>query len=189
MRPQGPYPGRPLCPWDSSGKNTGVGCHLLLQGIFPTWEDTKPKYLMFPALAGRFLTARATREILAESVSSSLSHVLLFAAPWTAACQASLSITISQSLLKLMSIESVMPSNHLILCRPLLLLPSIFPIIRVFLMSQLFASAGHFSHSPSSKELAYQGGSSRCLPNSRLFFFSTWAQKFAFGKGLFIGRL
>ena len=52
--------------------------------------------------------------------------------PWTAARQASLSITISQSLLKLMSIESVMPSNHLILCHPLLLLPSIFPSIRVF---------------------------------------------------------
>ena len=52
--------------------------------------------------------------------------------PWTAACQASLSITSSQSLPKLMSIESVMPSNHLILCRPLLLLPSIFPNIRVF---------------------------------------------------------
>ena len=52
--------------------------------------------------------------------------------PWTAACQASLSITISQSLLKLMSIESVMLSNHLLLCCPLLLLPSIFPSIRVF---------------------------------------------------------
>ena len=52
--------------------------------------------------------------------------------PGTAACQASLSITISQSLLKLMSIESVMPSNHLILCHPLLFLPSIFPSIRVF---------------------------------------------------------
>ena len=52
--------------------------------------------------------------------------------PWTAACQASLSITKSQSLLKLMSIESVMPSNHLILCHPLLLPPSIFPSIRVF---------------------------------------------------------
>ena len=54
------------------------------------------------------------------------------ATPWTAACQASLSFTISQSLLKLMSIELVMPSNHLILCHPLLLLPSIFPSIRVF---------------------------------------------------------
>ena len=62
----------------------------------------------------------------------SLSHVLLFATPWTAARQASLSIINSQSLLKLMPIELVMPSNHLILCRPLLLLPSIFPSIRVF---------------------------------------------------------
>ena len=61
-----------------------------------------------------------------------LSHVQLFATPWTAARQASLSFTISQSVLKLMSIESVMSFNHRILCRPLLLLPSIFPSIRVF---------------------------------------------------------
>ena len=61
-----------------------------------------------------------------------LSRVQLFVTSWTAARQASLSITNSQSLLKLMSIVSVMPSNHLILCRPLLLLPSIFPSIRVF---------------------------------------------------------
>ena len=61
-----------------------------------------------------------------------LSCVQLFATPWTAAHQASLSLTSSRSLLKLMSIESVMPSNHLILCRPLLLPPSIFPSIRVF---------------------------------------------------------
>ena len=61
-----------------------------------------------------------------------LSHLQLFVTPWTAAHQASLSITNSRSLLKLMSIESVMPSNHLILCHPLLLLPSIFPSIRVF---------------------------------------------------------
>ena len=60
------------------------------------------------------------------------SHVRLLATPWTAARQASLSITNSQSLLKLMSIKSVMPSNHPILCRPLLLLPSVFPSIRVF---------------------------------------------------------
>ena len=61
-----------------------------------------------------------------------LSHVQLFAIPWTAACQASKSITNSWSLLKLMSIELVMPSNHLILCRPLLLPLSISPSIRVF---------------------------------------------------------
>ena len=62
----------------------------------------------------------------------SLSHVQLFATPWTTACQASLSITNSRSPPKPMSIESVMPSNHFILCHPLLLLPSIFPSIRVF---------------------------------------------------------
>ena len=61
-----------------------------------------------------------------------LSYVQLFVTPWTAAGQASLSITNSRSLLKLLSIESVMPSNHLILCHPLLLLPSIFPNLRVF---------------------------------------------------------
>ena len=62
----------------------------------------------------------------------SLSRVHLFATPWTGACQASLSFTISRSLLKLMSIELVMPSNHLVLCCSLLLLPSIFPSIRDF---------------------------------------------------------
>ena len=61
-----------------------------------------------------------------------LSHVWLFVTPWTTACQASLSITNSRNLLKLTSIESVMPSNHLILCCPLLLLPSILPSIRIF---------------------------------------------------------
>ena len=65
-------------------------------------------------------------------VVQSVSHVQLFVTPWTAACQASLSFTISQSFLKLMSTESVMPSKHVILCHPLLLLPSTFPSIRVF---------------------------------------------------------
>ena len=62
----------------------------------------------------------------------SLSHVRLFATPWTAARQASLSITISQNLLKITSIEAVIPSNYLILCHPLLFLPSIIPSIRIF---------------------------------------------------------
>ena len=73
----------------------------------------------------------ATHPLLCSSAQS-LSHVRLSAIPWTAARQASLSITNSWSLPKAMSIESVMPSNHLILCRPSLLLPSIFPSIRVF---------------------------------------------------------
>ena len=71
-----------------------------------------------------------------------LTRVQLFETPWTTACQASLSFTRSWRLLKLMSIESVMPSNHFILCRPLFLLPSIFPSIRAFLMSPLFPSGG-----------------------------------------------
>ena len=72
----------------------------------------------------------------------SLSHVWFFATPWIAARQASLSITNSRSLLKLTSIESVMPSSHLILCRPLLLLPPIPPSSESFPMSQLFAWGG-----------------------------------------------
>ena len=79
------------------------------------------KYIYYPA---------DTFYLLKNTSVQLLSCVQLFATPWTAASQASLSITNSQSLLKLMSIESVMPSNHL--CRPLLLLPSIFPSIRVF---------------------------------------------------------
>ena len=69
-------------------------------------------------------------------------HVWLFATPWSAAHQASLSIANSPSLLKFMSIKLVMPSNHLILCHPLLLLPSIFPASGSFPMSQLFTSGG-----------------------------------------------
>ena len=68
--------------------------------------------------------------------------IVLFATPGAAACQASLPITSSRGLLRLMSIQSVMPSSHLILCRPLRLLPSIFSSIKVFPMSQFFSSGG-----------------------------------------------
>ena len=81
--------------------------------------------------------------------------VRLFATPWTAARQASLSFTFSWSLLKLMSIESMMPSNHLILCRPLLLLPSVFPRIRVFSIESAvcirWPKYWNFSFSPSNE--------------------------------------
>ena len=80
--------------------------------------------------------------IVVVVVVQSLSHIRLFVTPWTVAHQGSLSFTNTQSLLKLMFIESVMPSNHLVLCHPLLLLPSIFPNIRGFKTSQLFASDG-----------------------------------------------
>ena len=101
------------------------------------------------------LASRHTYSPVQFSSVQSLSHVQLFATPWTAAHQASLSITNSQSLLKLMSIELVIPSNHLILCHPLLLLPSIFPSIRVFSNKSVFAIGGQnigsfsFSISPS----------------------------------------
>ena len=112
---------------DSPGKNTGVGCPALLQGIFPT-QKSNPGLLHCRWI---LYCVNHQRSPFNSSVQS-LSCVQLFAAPWTAAHQASLSIINSQSLLKLMSIESVMPSNHLILCHPLLLPPSIFPSIRVF---------------------------------------------------------
>ena len=113
---------RHLCPWDFPGKNTGVHCHFPLQGIFLT-QGSNPF----------FLHCRWNLYHWATSLVQSLSCVWLLEIPWTTARQASLSITNSQSSSKPMSIESVMPSNHLILCCPLLLLPSIFPRIRVFL--------------------------------------------------------
>ena len=92
-----------------------------------------PKYKLSFALILRVLvTYLLPFLILPISSVQLLSHVRLFVSPWTTARQASLSIVNTQSPPKPMSIESVMPSNHLILCRPLLLLPSIFPSIRVF---------------------------------------------------------
>ena len=95
---------------------------------------TPDRWLHCPETLAETLTLlchlQAPPPLIGDAVVRSLSHVQLFATPWTAACQASLSFTKSGRLLKLMSIELVMPSNHLILCRPLLL-PSIFPSIRV----------------------------------------------------------
>ena len=112
----------------------------LSQGNKETTSAFQPESLLHPIFVsreGKALNAGRvnTRLLPSPKVKFSvqlLSHVLLFATPWTAACQDSLSITNSQSLLKLMSIESVIPFNHLILCRPLLLPSSIFPSIRVF---------------------------------------------------------
>ena len=84
----------------------------------------------------------AKKQTVQFSSVQSLSCVQIFAAPWTAAHQASLFFTISLSLLNLMSIELVMPSNHLIFCHPLLLLPSTFPRIRDFSNESAFASGG-----------------------------------------------
>ena len=103
-------------------------------------EPNNKKYLFYPSAE----TIKGKEVIIHRFavVVQSLSSVQLFATPWTAACKSSLSFSISLSLLKLMSIESVMPSKHLIFCHPLLL-PSMFPSIRVFFsISQLFTSGG-----------------------------------------------
>ena len=113
-------------------KNTRAGYHFLLQGIFQI-QGSNPyllcllhcRHIVYP------LSHQGSLLISSGSVQS-LSHVRLFETPWIAAHQASLSITNSRRPPKPMSIVSVMPSNHLILCRPLLLPPSIFPRIRVF---------------------------------------------------------
>ena len=111
------------------GKNTGVGCYFLLQGIFLT-QGSNLSLLHWQV--DSLPLSHQESQISRFSSVQSLSRVRLFATPWIAARQASLSTTNSQSSLKLTSIESVMPSSHLILCRPLLLLSLIPPSIRVF---------------------------------------------------------
>ena len=119
----------------------GSSVHGILQARILEWVampfsrgSSQPRdWTQVYCIAGEFLTIWATSEAVTFNQSvQSLSHVWLFATPWTAAHQPSLSITNSWSLLKLISIESVMPSSHLILCHSLLLLPSIFPSGRVF---------------------------------------------------------
>ena len=121
--------------WDFQGKKTEVGCHFLLQGIVPT-QGLNPCLLHWQTES---LPLHHLSELL---FVQSLSCVQLFATPWTAACQASLSFTISQDLLKLMSIESVMPSNHLILSRLFSSCLQSLPASGSFPKSQLFASYG-----------------------------------------------
>ena len=98
----------------------------------PIHFDVKSYYLSCYKSNCSFVPVELCNFDIGINSVQSLNHVRLFATPWTAAYQNSLSITNSQNLLKLMSIEPVMPSNHLSLCRPLLLLLSIFPSIRVF---------------------------------------------------------
>ena len=114
----------------------------------------------------------------------SLSHVRLFATPWTAACQASLSIVNFWSLLKLMSFESVMPSNHLTLCCPLLLPPSIFPSIRVFLSESVLRIrwpkhwSFSFSISPSNEHPGLISFRMQWLDQKHQFFGAQLSSKF-----------
>ena len=116
-------------PWNSPGQNTGAGSLSFLQGIFPTQGSNSG------LLHCRWILCQLSHQGNPQgSISSvqSLSCVRLFATLWITAHQTSLSITNSWSSLKLMSIKSVMPSSHLILCHPLLLLPPVPPSIRVF---------------------------------------------------------
>ena len=119
--------------WDSPGKNIGVGCHFLLQGIFPT-QGSNPHLLWLLHWQAASLLLRHLGSLggWCHPHYGHFSRVRLFMTPWFTARRASLSITDSRSLPKPMSIKSVMPSSHLILCHPLLLLSSIFPSIRVF---------------------------------------------------------
>ena len=120
-----------LCPWDSPGKIIGEGFQPLLQRLLLT-QGSDPGLLHCRQIL-YCLRHQGTHLIsIWVSLVQLLNYLWLFQTPWTAARQASLSITNSQNLFKLMSIESVMPYNHLILCCPILLLLSIIPRIRVF---------------------------------------------------------
>ena len=126
-----------------------------------SWVDDWWRWVMLSMLLLLLLLlSRYNKETSKFVVVQLLSCIRLFVTTWTAACQASLSFTISLSLLTLVSIESVMPSNHLILCCPLLHLPSIFPASGSFPISQLFASGGQsigVSASPSVLPMNIQG--------------------------------
>ena len=131
LQSYGLYPARPLCPWGLSRQEYWSALPCPPPGDLPN-PGMEPR---FPTLRADSLPSEPPGEpklMYRFSSVQSLSRVQLFVTPWTAARQASLSITNSQSSPKPMSIESVMPSNHLILCCPLLLLPSIYPSIRVF---------------------------------------------------------
>jgi len=138
LPPHGLKPVRLLYPWNFPGKNTGVGSHFLLQRIFPTQRSN-------PGLPNCRLSA-ACREACREGKPLKMGVALQSQNHPTLQThglqqhQTSLSLTISRSLPKFMSIASVMPPSHLILWRLLLLLPSIFPASGTFPMSQLFTS-------------------------------------------------
>ena len=138
----------------SSGFLTRTSCHKILQMVTGAWPEWVGSVNVFPLTKGEGVCLFSHSSWLSGPGWCQALVIPLFpedsplvssiyccsvtqsrptlAIPWTAACQASLSFTISQSLLKLVSLESVMPSKHLIICRPLLLLPSVFPSIRIF---------------------------------------------------------
>jgi len=126
---------------DSPGKNTGLGCHALLQGIFPT-QGLNPDLWPCRQILYHLSHQGSPPYAIRFSPVQLLSRVQLFATPWTAARQASLSITNSQSWLKPMSTELVMPSSHLILDAPFSSYPQSLPAAESFPVSRLFAPGG-----------------------------------------------
>ena len=150
LLPHGLQPAKLPCPWNSPGKNTEMGCHFILQGSSPARDQAQVS-----CIAGRFFTVWATRIPSCNKLinyNGKESEKILFMYVYIPEyCKSAISVQSdslrhhglqyarlpcplpgSWNLLKLMSIESVMPSNHLILCCPLLLPPSVFPSIRVF---------------------------------------------------------
>ena len=164
VRPHRRQPTRLPCPWDSPGKNTGVGCHFLLQCMKVKRErEVAQSCLTLSDPMDCSLTGSSVHGIFQERVLEYCTIVInttleinycyccccsvtklcpILCDPWISACQASISITNSRSLLKLKSIRSVMPSNHLILCLPLSSHLQSFPASGSFPTSQFFASAG-----------------------------------------------
>ena len=137
LQPHGLQPTTLLCPWDSPGKNYWSWLPFPFPGDLsnPGFKPTYPVWQVDSLPLSHWEAHHSLRAPIILDIFSSvqlLSHVWLFATPWITTRQASLSITNSQSLPKLMSIESVMPSSQLILCRPLLPLPPIPPSVRVF---------------------------------------------------------
>ena len=137
------WPHGPYSPWNSPDQNTGVGSLSLLQGVFPiqelNWGLLHCRQIIYqlsyqgsPQFSQPITPKKLAEKSIQYLLLLSLSHIWLLVTPWIAAFQASLFFTISWNLLKLMSIESVMPYSHPVLCYPLLFLPSISPSIKVF---------------------------------------------------------
>ena len=149
----------------SRGVNTPTRAHCRVPNSCPytrSWKEMCSTSSLYTAVfcMSRGLRSKPPLRCLKPwTVVQSLSRVSLFATPWTAAHQASLSFTSSQRLLKVMPIESLMPSSHLILCRPLLFLPSVFPSIRAFSKESALCitwpESWNFSLSPSNECSGY----------------------------------
>ena len=142
MRAHGLWPTRLLCPWDFSDRSTGAGCHSLLQGIFPAQGWNAQTCVSCTPGAALPLSHQGSPHTIQCCCSSVAQSCPPLCDPTDCSTPGFLSMINSQSLLRLTSIEAVMPSNHLILCCPLLLPLLSFPTPGSFPMYQLLASGG-----------------------------------------------